>query len=192
MFFLVRVAAWLVGVRSVGVDREDISGSSPRWARRSSTPHCSGSRTSAVEPYIRKLSPDSLIGWTRLIGGRWRDPLVARDVLLGVSRGTRDDGALRVAQPAAAAVRPSRADAAGAGEPTCCSAPASSSPASSQFGTALSGMLAVVGVVAIMIPLKRKWATHIVGSLIYVWVVIHGMFSPATPMLDFLSASGSS
>ena len=61
----------------------------------------------------------------------------------------------------------------------------------SQFGTALSqGMLAVVGLVALMIPLKRKWATLIVGSLIYVWVVIQGMFSPATPMLDFFVGLG--
>ncbi len=56
----------------------------------------------------------------------------------------------------------------------------------SQLGTALlQGMLSVVGLVALMIPLRRKWATHIVGSLIYVWVVIQGMFNPGTPMLDF-------
>ena len=57
----------------------------------------------------------------------------------------------------------------------------------SQFGTALlQGMLSVVGLVALMIPLKRKWITHIVGSLIYVWVVIQGMFNPGTPVLDFV------
>ena len=40
-----------------------------------------------LEPYIRRFSPDSLIGWTRLLDGRWRDPQVASDVLLGVCAG---------------------------------------------------------------------------------------------------------
>ena len=50
VLFWLRVVAWLVGVRSVGVVAQDISGSSPRSARRSSTPHCSGSRTWPLNP----------------------------------------------------------------------------------------------------------------------------------------------
>ncbi len=38
----------------------------------------------AVEPYVRKYWPGVLIGWSRLLAGRWRDPLVGRDVLAGV------------------------------------------------------------------------------------------------------------
>jgi serine/threonine-protein kinase len=38
----------------------------------------------AVEPYVRHRWPRTLVGWSRLVGGRWRDPLVGRDVLLGV------------------------------------------------------------------------------------------------------------
>ena len=30
-----------------------------------------------LEPYVRRFSPDSLIGWTRLVAGGWRDPRVA-------------------------------------------------------------------------------------------------------------------
>jgi serine/threonine-protein kinase len=41
----------------------------------------------ALEPYVRRLKPHTLVGWTRLLGGSWRDPLVARDVLLGVTWG---------------------------------------------------------------------------------------------------------
>jgi hypothetical protein len=37
----------------------------------------------AVEPYVRRRWPQALISWTRLLGGRWRDPLVGRDLLLG-------------------------------------------------------------------------------------------------------------
>jgi serine/threonine-protein kinase len=42
----------------------------------------------SVEPYCRRRWPESLIGCTRLLTGRWRDPLVGRDVLVGVVAGT--------------------------------------------------------------------------------------------------------
>ena len=41
----------------------------------------------AVEPYVRKLWPRVMISWTRLMAWRWRDPLVGRDVLLGLAVG---------------------------------------------------------------------------------------------------------
>jgi len=42
----------------------------------------------ALEPYVRRFWPQLLIGWTRLVSGRVRDPLVGRDVLVGVAAGT--------------------------------------------------------------------------------------------------------
>jgi eukaryotic-like serine/threonine-protein kinase len=41
----------------------------------------------AIEPYVRRHWPDMLVSWTRLLAGRWRDPLVGRDVLLGTAVG---------------------------------------------------------------------------------------------------------
>lgn len=41
----------------------------------------------ALEPYIRKYWPDGLISWARLIGGKYRDPIVGRDILLGAAAG---------------------------------------------------------------------------------------------------------
>jgi serine/threonine-protein kinase len=41
-----------------------------------------------LEPYVRRFWPQLLIGWTRLLSGRIRDPLVGRDVLVGVAAGT--------------------------------------------------------------------------------------------------------
>jgi hypothetical protein len=37
----------------------------------------------AVEPYVRRRWPQMLISWSRLLDGRWRDPLVGRDLLIG-------------------------------------------------------------------------------------------------------------
>jgi serine/threonine protein kinase len=51
----------------------------------------------ALEPYVRRLWPELLIGWTRLLSGHLRDPLVGRDVLVGMAAGTI--GALLIAGP---------------------------------------------------------------------------------------------
>lgn len=41
----------------------------------------------ALEPYVRRRDPHTLISWTRLLAGKWRDPLVGRDLLIGVAYG---------------------------------------------------------------------------------------------------------
>jgi predicted Ser/Thr protein kinase len=41
----------------------------------------------AIEPFVRRRWPRILISWTRLIAGNWRDPLVARDALIGSAFG---------------------------------------------------------------------------------------------------------
>ena len=40
-----------------------------------------------LEPFVRRRDPHTLIGWVRLIGGKIRDPLVGRDVLIGAVYG---------------------------------------------------------------------------------------------------------
>jgi predicted Ser/Thr protein kinase len=42
----------------------------------------------ALEPYLRRRSPQLLISWTRLLEGRFRDPLVGRDLLAGALLGS--------------------------------------------------------------------------------------------------------
>ena len=37
----------------------------------------------ALEPYARRIWPQVMIGWTRLLAGGWRDPMVGRSVLIG-------------------------------------------------------------------------------------------------------------
>jgi hypothetical protein len=41
----------------------------------------------ALEPYVRRLWPESLISWGRLLTGRLNDPLVGRDLLMGATVG---------------------------------------------------------------------------------------------------------
>jgi hypothetical protein len=39
----------------------------------------------ALEPYARRFWPHALVSWSRCMRGRWRDPLVGRDVLVGIA-----------------------------------------------------------------------------------------------------------
>jgi serine/threonine-protein kinase len=40
-----------------------------------------------LEPFMRRLWPEMLVGWTRVLSGRLRDPLIGRDALVGVAAG---------------------------------------------------------------------------------------------------------
>jgi serine/threonine-protein kinase len=41
----------------------------------------------ALEPYVRRRDPHTLISWSRLLAGQWGDPLVGRDLLIGAAYG---------------------------------------------------------------------------------------------------------
>jgi hypothetical protein len=41
----------------------------------------------ALEPYVRRYWPRTIISWTRVLSGQFRDPIVGRDVLFGVALG---------------------------------------------------------------------------------------------------------
>jgi len=41
----------------------------------------------ALEPFVRRRWPEAMISWTRLLAGRTGDPLVGRDVLIGMAGG---------------------------------------------------------------------------------------------------------
>ena len=41
-----------------------------------------------IEPYVRRRWPKTLVSWNRLLLGQFRDPLVGRDVLIGITAAT--------------------------------------------------------------------------------------------------------
>ena len=144
-----------------------------------------------VEPYIRRFSPDSLIGWTRLISGRWRDPHVGRDLLIGISAGL----AMTLVNAVHNFIPPLT------GKPA--PMPISIDPGifmgtryvlSNIFGlfnsAIINSMLAVAGIVAFLMLLKREWLAYIAGIVIFVWVAIQGEFPPGTPILDLIIGCG--
>jgi serine/threonine-protein kinase len=138
-----------------------------------------------LEPYIRRYSPDSLIAWTRLIGGNWRDPGVGKDAMIGVCAGL----AMTVLYAVHNLVPPLF----GQPEPM----PLSVNPnllfgtrevlayLLSRIGSAVQGaMLCAVTIVTLLIWLKRPWRAAIAGTILFTPVAINGMFPPATPLLN--------
>ncbi|HEX6974396.1 MAG TPA: serine/threonine-protein kinase, partial [Vicinamibacterales bacterium] len=138
-----------------------------------------------IEPYIRRYAPDSLIGWTRLIGGNWTDPVVGKNVMIGVSAG--------LAMTVAYAVHNLIPPLFGQPEPM----PLTFDPnlllgtrevlayLLNRIGGAIQGaMLCVVAIVTLMIWLRRRWLAVLAGIVLFTPVAINGMFAPTTPMLN--------
>jgi hypothetical protein len=142
-----------------------------------------------LEPYVRRFSPASLIGWTRLLAGGWRDPHVGRDVAVGVAAG--------LALTLLYALHNIIPILAGRPEPM----PLGSD--STMFlglhysmgrilerteSAVTTGMLGMAGYIAFRIVLKREWAAMLAAVACYVPVVVNGMFPGDTPVLDIIIA----
>jgi serine/threonine protein kinase len=52
----------------------------------------------AVEPYARRQWPRILISWSRLLAGRWQDPMVGRDLLVGAAAAAFEIGFMLLSQ----------------------------------------------------------------------------------------------
>ena len=79
--FVVSLASWLLGASHVGVPGPDTLRFFGAIGRALFDAGLLWLTYLGLEPYVRRHSPDSLIGWTRLIAGSWRDPRVGRDVM---------------------------------------------------------------------------------------------------------------
>jgi serine/threonine-protein kinase len=137
-----------------------------------------------LEPYVRRTSPDSLIGWTRLISGRWNDPHVGRDVIIGVSAGLL----MTVLFPLYYLLPPL------AGRPEPIPVLPDLRPflgvrhvlggLVSQMSSAIfNGMLGTVGLTTFVILFKRRFLAITAAILCFTPVAVSGMFNPGYPML---------
>lgn len=190
VIFIVSLVAWVLGasyVPNVGVETGRIFAAVGRALFEAAVLWMT---YLGLEPYIRRSSPDSMIGWTRLIAGSWRDPRVGTDILLGIAAG--------LAMTLIFAVHNLLPPLMGRPEPM----PVISDERVlqglrfvfagliSQVSNAISsGMLGVVGIVALLMLLKRRWAAIAAGIVCYTPVVIDGMFPEGTPLLDIVSGA---
>jgi tRNA A-37 threonylcarbamoyl transferase component Bud32 len=145
-----------------------------------------------LEPYIRRHSPDSLIGWTRLVAGRWRDPRVGTDIMIGVSAG--------IAMTLFYALHNVVPPLFGRPEPM----PLEMADANLLRGTrdvlafllgrivagVHGGMLCVVGFTALRMWIGRTWIAAAAAIACFTPVAIDGMFPEGTPILDLVMGAG--
>jgi len=84
--FLIFAAMWTLSAHHVGsIDEFDTILIALGWALLITT--LATILYLALEPYVRRRDPHTLISWTRLLAGQWRDPLVGRDILVGTCYG---------------------------------------------------------------------------------------------------------
>jgi protein kinase-like protein len=84
--FLIFAAMWMLNAHHVGsIDEFDTILIALGWALLITS--LATVMYLALEPYVRRADPHTLISWTRLFAGQWRDPLVGRDILIGTCYG---------------------------------------------------------------------------------------------------------
>ena len=74
---------WLLGERHVAVLSVELTMFYVWMARATLTAAIAWVSYFAVEPYVRRYWPQIMITWTRVLSGKFRDPLVGRDILIG-------------------------------------------------------------------------------------------------------------
>jgi serine/threonine-protein kinase len=77
------LADWLLGERHSAVFAEELASLYLWTARAILTASIAWLCYFAVEPYVRKFWPPIMITWSRVLMGKFRDPLLGRDVLIG-------------------------------------------------------------------------------------------------------------
>jgi Protein kinase domain/zinc-ribbon domain len=84
--FLIFAVMWTLNAHHVGsIDEFDTILLALGWALPITT--LATVMYLALEPYVRRYDPHTLISWTRLLAGHLRDPLVGRDILIGTCYG---------------------------------------------------------------------------------------------------------
>ena len=84
--FALALGAWILGAHHVAT-WEALQQARHAVSQALMTAVLSGITYLAVEPHVRRRWPAVLVAWSRLFAGRWRDPLVGRDVLAGLALG---------------------------------------------------------------------------------------------------------
>ena len=184
IIFVLRMAGWLLGathVADAGIEIESL------FAAIASALLSAGVlwlTYLGLELYVRRTSPDSLIGWTRVISGRWNDPHVGRDALVGISAGLL----MTILLPLYYILPPLF------GRPE----PIPALPDLSAFmgvrhvleglllqvsGAIFNGMLGTVGWTSLVLLLKRRRLARAAAIVCFTPVAVSGMFDPGYPIL---------
>jgi serine/threonine-protein kinase len=129
----------------------------------------------AVEPYARRFWPGALLGWTRLLSGRIRDPRVGRELLFGVCIGCATVVTGLIALAPMWLGRPMPQLPFGQALPSVLSLPLLFARWLNEVVNGLQSALAVVMIFVVMrLLLKRSWMAIVAGVLLLLVVADSG------------------
>jgi len=125
----------------------------------------------ALEPYIRRTWPELLVSWTRMLSGMFTDPLVGRDVFLGILLGAVHVS-LWVGLIAAPFSLPIRGETPYFEPTTLGSTPAFIGDTIQKFNDSLTNSIGALSVMFLMGKLtRRKWIAATIAGLF--WAVLN-------------------
>jgi len=84
--FSLALGAWIIGAHHV-MTWEALQQAQNAVSQALMSAVLGGLSYLAIEPHVRRRWPAVLVAWSRVSSGRWRDPLVGRDVLAGLALG---------------------------------------------------------------------------------------------------------
>jgi hypothetical protein len=117
----------------------------------------------AIEPYVRRNWPESLISWTRLHNRQFRDPLVTSHILAGLAGGSIFE---RIIVPGVVLSSPLDSGLGQVGA-TLASTPANLAPVvQSIFMTSLLVLMLLIPVVLVRLVTGRLWVADLLGALV--------------------------
>jgi serine/threonine-protein kinase len=121
----------------------------------------------AVEPYVRRFWPKTVVSWSRLMARQWRDPLVGRDILFGVALGlvivVVDLGGTLLTQRLGQVVPPRVPPL----DTLLGTRSAVALMGSQVFSAILNALFAVFGMVVLKIVVRTEWAAVVVAIVLF-------------------------
>jgi serine/threonine-protein kinase len=141
----------------------------------------------AVEPYVRRFWPQTVVSWSRLMARQWRDPLVGRDILFGVALGLAivvlNLGSNLLAQRLGKVVPPSVPPL----DTLLGTRFALGLMGSQLFNAILNALFAVFGMVLLKIILRTEWAAVIVAIALFTFTSTRSLTGVGPFAIDLLT-----
>ena len=141
----------------------------------------------ALEPYVRRFWPRRVVTWSRLMARQWRDPLVGRDILLGIAMGVL----VRVIQRTESVLVATRTHTLVPEMPNLVgllgAAHVIAQLLNQVFNDLLNALLAVFAFVLLKILLRREWAVAAVGIGVPLIFFAASAADSTTPALDMIT-----
>ena len=129
----------------------------------------------ALEPYVRKFWPATVVSWSRLMARQWRDPLVGRDILFGVALGALiaviDMGTSLVIETLGHAVAPRTPSL----EELLGTRYVLAQVGNQVFNAVLNALFVVFGMVLLKLLVRREWAAVTVAIALFTFTSSRGL-----------------